>query len=116
MALTRFRWKDPKTGVDVANAYARISSILLGKVSENIRGSEGWRLVITVHVWASDEARKFESHPDPKLVKTYLAERHFTTQPLLDGDGNLLRTDLNIIEQAYDHLKLQEEFSGARDA
>ncbi len=114
MALTRLRWTDPKTGIIVPEAYARISSILLGKVSENIPGSAGWRLVITVHVWANEEARKFESHPDKTLAKTFLAERHFTTKPLLDEDGDLLRTDLNIIEQAYDYLKTQPEFANAR--
>lgn len=116
MALTRIRWTDPKTGVTLPNAYVRISSIMLGKVSEHIAGSAGWCCVITAHIWASEEARKFESHPDKTLAKTYLAERHFTTRPLLDDGGNLLRTDLNLIEQAYDYLKGQEEFSGARDA
>lgn len=115
MALANVRWTDQKSGAVVPGTYVRVASASVGKVSQHIPGSAGWRLLIAVQVWASEEARQFESHRDKSLCKVPIATPHYTGKPFLDEHGRLAKVLDNAIDQAYHHLKSLPEFEGARD-
>lgn len=111
MALLLNTWTDKKTGVVVENAYVRISSILVAKLSDNIPSTGGWTITITTHTWNSEEDRQKESHPDNELTKTFLQSNWYHFYPKLE-DGNLPK---DLMTVSYDYLKTLPEYKNSED-